>query len=226
MEFIQEVSAKLLEFGESIGGIAVAAPLSILAAIILLLFARFSYKLFKIVLPIAASLIVAIAGAEHLASVITSSFPEVEGQINPVLLSIIILAVTVLIVSIIFRKLAIILIGAGVCALVVPAVVFPAMRGNEFVGNVLVNLDMDTAVLFAGVFTVILTLVVIYVLYKFVNNVYVLATSVAASVAALAIPTVFLFASFSFAPTATFAAIVIGAMIGLWFTHRQMLTVR
>ncbi len=226
MEFIQEVSAKLLEFGESIGGIAVAAPLAIVAAIVLILFARFSYKLFKIVLPLLTGIIAAIAGSEYLASIIEANFPTVKDQINPVLLSIVAIAVAVTFICFIFRKLPTIVLGVSISYLTIPTYIFPAMRKIEFVAEVLVNLDMETAVLFATVIGFIITAIAILILYKLLNHIYVLVTSVAVSVVALAVPAIFLFASFPFAATATFAAIVIGAMIGLLFSYQQLLTVR
>ena len=76
MDFVNEISSKVLAFGDKMSSTLgiFFIPTVLVAAILLLGFARYSYKLLNVVLPLSCVASGAVVGANHLAPVLAEKF--------------------------------------------------------------------------------------------------------------------------------------------------------
>ena len=95
MEMVNDISAKILGFGAQFSGTLgmFFIPVVILSAIALILFAKYSYKFLKIVLPVAGMGVGAYLGATYVAPLVETHLAVVGQYINPGYLCAFVLAV-------------------------------------------------------------------------------------------------------------------------------------
>lgn len=220
MEIVKQISATLLPLGDKLSAFLI--PALILTVALLFIFARYSYRLFKIILPLSCILLGSMVGANLLGPVLEKSLPDMAKYINPAYVAAFACAAVVALLCFKLLKLAIILTGAGVGYLFVSGLVHNLLRATEFVSDILVNTDMETAVLFSTILTVICIFVTVVLFHFLFKYIYILATSIGACAAALGVAAVFIFANTPIAETSIIVAVCIGALIGLVLSFKQL----
>lgn len=214
MEIVQKISAPILEFGDKFATYLI--PALIVLPILLILFARFSYSIFKFVLPIAGAVAGYFAGAKYLTQFVEKYFTGYK-FIKPEYVAGAACALVLLILCCKGRKTAILLGGAGVGYLVVGNMVIDLLNKNSFMNEVLTNTPDDKKTMFLFMISVVCSLVVMYLFHKLFNFIYIYATSIASAAAALALPAIFLFNKFGNLEIGVLVCAGIGAFIGLIF---------
>lgn len=212
MDIVSKIMTPALELGDKLGEAAV--PLSILAAIALLLFAAFSFRLFKIVLPVVGIAFGYVLGYEFLTPVLGHVFKG-AGAFTTDMLAGIICAAVAAVLCIKSHELMIMVAGAGIGYMFLANLAITGVRQLQFVKDVLINTDMKTAVMLGTIFSVICALTTLILLKKCFNATYIFSTAIVACVAALVIPAIFIFRDAEFHRTAVLMASDIGTCLGV-----------
>ena len=214
MEIVQKISAPILEFGDKYATYLI--PALILLPILLILFSRFSYSIFKLIFPIAGAAVGYYAGSKFLTQVVEKFFIGYE-FIKPEHVAGAACALVLFVLCCKGRKTAILLIGAAVGYLVVGNIVADLLNKNSFMNEVLTNTPDDKRTMFLVMISVVCSLVVMYLFHKLFNFIYIYSTSIAAAVAAFAVPAIFLFNKFGNLEIGVIVCAGIGVLIGLIF---------
>ena len=217
---VKQIVEAILPLGDKLGGYvyAILAPL----AVLLFLFGRYSYKIFKVVTILASVALGAFAGYAFLAPAVGENIPVIAGVIKPEHTIALVCAVFMALICSKIFKIAVLITGAGLGYLFLSGLLHSVLRDTEFVGQVILNTDMTTAVLFSTILTVLVVLLAMFIFQKFFKPIYIIATSIVSGAAALAIPAIFIFASLPFIETAVIVAAGLGAFVGLIFCGKQM----
>ena len=218
MEIVQKISAPILEFGNKFE--AYLIPALILLPILLILFSRFSYSIFKIVFPIAGALAGYFAGEKFLTQVVEKFFQGYE-FIKPEHVAGAACALVLFILCLAGRKTAILAIGACVGYLVVGKIAIDALCKIGFMQEVLNNTPEDKKTIFLFMISAICACVVMYLFHKLFKVIYIYGTSIVSAVAAFAVPAIFVFNKLGNLEMATLVAAGIGALLGLLFGRIQ-----
>lgn len=219
MEIVKEISANVLSFGDSIGFFLV--PAVVLVAIALFVFAKYSYKLFRIVLPLTGVILGAVVGSNVLASFVESSFPAVSNYLSPSFLAGIVVAALLAFFCFKFHKLTVLLIGASIGYLFVSGIIEALLRLLPIVQETLLNMTREQANIIGAIFSLVCVIITLVLFYKFFRPIYIFATSVGGAGLALGVTAIFIFANTSIAEIAVITAASIGAVIGLVFFAQQ-----
>ncbi len=219
MELIQKVSESLLTFAGRFGMFAI--PLAILVSAALLLFAKYSYKFFKVVLPTAAGVLVGTFAADMFAPTLAASFPGMEKVLDPYIIAVVLISVFVAILCAKLHTLTILIIGAGVGYTALSFLMHKLLRSTVFVKRLLWLLPMSDAALFSTIVSVVSAMIALLLFKRCFKTVYIVSTSIAGAVAALGIFSIFVFSMTPFALVATEVAIAVGLLIGIVFCEKQ-----
>ena len=214
MEIVQKISAPILEFGDKYATYLI--PALIFIPLLLILFSRFSYSIFKFAFPIAGAVAGYFAGAKYLTQFLTKYFNGYK-FIKPEYVAGAACALVLLILCCKGRKVAILLGGAGVGYLVVGKIAIDALNKVSFMNKVLANTPDDKRTMFLAMISIVCSLVVMYLFHKLFNFIYIYATSIGSAVAAFALPAIFLFTKFGNLEIGVLACAGVGALIGLIF---------
>ena len=219
MEFIQKISESLLDFSEIFGFFAI--PFFVLASIALLAFAKYSYKLLKIVLPVAAGAVTGYICGDLCAPMVERSIRDIPEFISPSVFAGLIIGVIVALLCFKLHNITILIVGAGFGYITVSWLAHKLLRTTDFVNRILWFLEMSEAVLFSTIVSIVCALVAVLVFQKYFKKIYIVSTSMGCAMAALAIPAMLIFANVEMLPLATLIAAGIGAIIGIFFCDRQ-----
>ena len=220
MEIVKQIAATLLPLGDKLGAFLI--PTLILAAAILFLFARYSYKFFKVLVPLAGILLGSVVGANLITPLLVKSFPEISTYFNPAYLVGFVFAGIIALLCIKLLKLAIVITGAACGYLFMSGIVHNLLRATKFVSDILLNTDMDTAIFFSTILTILCIIVTVVLFHFFFKTIYILATSIGGGAAALGLAAVFMFANTPVAESAILIAAGVGGFIGLILGAKQL----
>ena len=220
MDIIQKTSEVLLSFSAKLGPLMI--PIVFLASFILLAFAKYSYKLFKIILPVAAGIFVALATAKYLAPTVAKIIPGLAEKVHPSIISAGLIAVLVAIICYKLHVLTVLIVATGLGYTAVSWVVHKLLRTMDFVNKILWYLTMPEAVLFSTVVSVVCAIFTVYFFYRHFRKTYIIVTAIPASVISFALLAIFLFGSFPFATLATLIAAGIGLIVGIVLCDQQL----
>lgn len=216
MEIISKISNSVLALGNTLGGLLL--PISIVAALVLLLFARHSHKLFKIVIPLSG------IGAGYFAFSTALNFffgEKLPADANTAVIAGAVGAFLVAVLCLRSRSIAFVLVGFLVGGSMISAVAIYILRQIDFVGEIVLNSDMKTAVIYASLIAVLCAIVTMFIFNRHVHFCYLLTTSVLSCVAALAVPTIILTAGMSNSEMIVLVAGSVGALLGMVFFIKQ-----
>lgn len=217
MEIVTKMCAAVLELGNKLGAFLI--PALVVLSLALLFFARHSFKLFKIALPLAGLAAGYLVGSKELGPVLAKSVPELGS--NAGLIAGIACAVLIGIFCLRARTFTVLVIGICVGYALVGDVVIKAMREVKFIAEIVLNTDMSTAIILAAIISLICAIITMLIFKKFFNIIYLFATSVAGAALALAVPVIFICAKMAELEVAVVAAAGVGALIGLIFFAKQ-----
>ena len=220
MEIVKKISEAVLPVGEKLDILLV--PAIMLTVALLFIFARYSYRLFKILLPLTCIVVGSMLGSTVIGPMIEKAFPSITGYVNPAYIGGFACAGIIAFLCIKLIKLAIIVTGAGVGYHFISGIVHNLLRSTKFVSEILVNTELSTAVFFSTILTILSIIVTVVLFHFFFKIIYILSTSIAGGAAALGIIAIFMFANTAIAETAVLVAAGIGAFIGLIFATKQI----
>lgn len=218
MEIVDKISAFVLEYGNKLG--AYLIPVLIALPILLILFSRFSYSIFKFVFPIAGAVAGYFAGAKFLTALVEKYFtgymfikPEhVAGAAS---------AFVLLIFCFKGRQVAMLAIGGIVGYLVIAKIAIDGLNKIPVMNEILTNTPDDKRTMFYVMISVLCALVLMCLCNKFFNILYIYSTSIASATAAIAVPALFIFEKVSVPDMALYICAGVGAFIGLIFAFIQ-----
>lgn len=219
MEMVSQVSAEIVKIGAAFG--AYLVPLFILCSIALVAFAKNSYKLFKIVLPIAGVITGSILGALFIGPYL-AEIPEIKEVVNAYFLSGIVTAAILAFFCFKFHKFTVLLIGAATGYLLVGRIVKDLLLSIEFIFILSETTERPITLVVGIIIGLICLVVTTLVVKKFFRPLYVIVTSIGCSALGFGLAAVFTFATTSFADYATVTALGLGAIVGLIFCAQQL----
>ena len=223
MDIFKKVNDTVLGLGleEKLGAFLI--PALVLASLVLLFFARHSFKLFKIGLPLLGLAAGYFAGYKYLGKIVAEKLPEVAKTADPAVVAGVACALVLAIICLKMRTLTVLAIGVCVGYAFVGETVITLLRKLSLVKDILGNVDMKTAVTLAAILSVICAAVTMVILKKFFNLFYIAVTSIGCAMAALIIPAIFLASAFNLPFITITLASDIGAFIGFIFFVKQYL---
>lgn len=219
MEFIQKISEGLSKFAGNFGFFAI--PLFVLASVALLVFAKYSYKLFKIVLPVAAGAVTGYICGDLCAPMVERSFKTIPEFLSPAILAGLIIGVLVALLCFKLHNLTVLILGAGLGYITISWLAHKLLRTTDFVNRILRDLPMKDAILFSTIVSITCAIITVFVFHKYFKKIYIVSTSVGCAMAALAVPAMLIFASSEMLPLITLIAAGVGALVGIFFCDRQ-----
>ena len=219
MEFIQKISESLLDFSEIFGFFAI--PFFVLASIALLAFAKYSYKLFKIVLPVAAGAVTGYICGDLCAPMVERSINNIPDFLSPAVFAGMIIGLVVALLCFKLHNLTVLILGAGLGYITISWVAHKLLRTTDFVNRILRDLPMKDAILFSTIVSTTCAIITVFLFHKYFKKIYIVSTSMGCAMAALAIPAMLIFANSAMLPLATLIAAGIGALAGIFFCDRQ-----
>jgi hypothetical protein len=214
MEIVDKISALVLEYGDKLGSYLIPALIAL--PIVLILFSRFSYNIFKFVFPIAGAVAGYFAGAKFLTAFVEKYFTGYK-FIKPEYVAGAACALVLLIFCFKARKTAMLAIGATVGYLVIGKIAIDALNMIPFMNQVLTNTPEDKRTMFYFMISALCAIILMCICYRYFNALYIYSTSIAAAAAAIAVPAIFVFEKI---PAPDFALPIcagVGAFIGFIF---------
>lgn len=209
-------------------------PAVILGAIALLVFSRYSYKCFKIVLPVAAIILGSTFGVSLIQTVLETdlvkqnlgnvmeSVNAVVGQfINPLFLAGIVIAIILAIFCFKFTNFTVLLLGASAGYVLLGRVAKDFILSFDFVTSIVQNTDRTIVAIVGILVGVLCMLVCAFLVNKFFRPIYIVVTSVGAAAAALGLAAMFAFATTDFTVYATLAGAGVGTIVGIILSSIQ-----
>lgn len=218
MEIVKEISAEIIKIGAHLGAFVV--PAVILCAIGLILLAKYSYKLFKIVIPIVGIILGSILGVVLLGPVF-EKIPGIYGIINPYYLAAFLCAAVLAVFCFKFKKFTVLLIGASAGYLVLGRIIKDVLLGIPFIWQ-LAETTERAITLPVGILICVLCMIVTALLVKkFFRGLYIIVSTIGFAAAGLGLAAIFIFQGTSIAEYATLGGLGLGAIIGLVFCAQQ-----
>lgn len=218
MDLVKNISSAVLDLASKLGALVI--PAIIAAVVLLVLFARNSYRLFRVALPFMAALAGSYIGAGLLGELIEKNVPAIADIANPYYIAGGIAALVLGLICAKFHKLTMFLIGAGLGVLYVDALLKGFLWTLGFVNNMAESVPggrTGDVVKFVGIAILVgCALACAILLLKLFKLVYVVITSVGVYAVVFALPAIFIFANASFAPIAVLACAGLGVVVGLF----------
>ena len=224
MEMINSLRDQILSLGTQVGTTldVFFMPCLILGAILLLAFARYSYRLLKIVLPVGGLAIGAIVGASMLGSFVEKSFPIVMEYVNPYYFAGIVCAAVLCLLCWKYHTFAILLIGATAGYVVIGRVVKDFLLSLPFINQIANDVIRIKSFITGIIICLICMVISAFLVKRYFKTIYVLATSLFVATATMCVIATILFETTSFGSYATIAGTVLGALIGWSFSYKQL----
>jgi hypothetical protein len=216
---LMTVGHQIMGVGAKLEGFLI--PAVILGAIALLVFARYSFRLFRIVLPIAGIVLGSTAGASLVAPLLAKYVPVVGEFINPFYLAGIVIALVLAVFCFKFYNFTVLLIGASLGFIVVARLVKDVLLSLAVTKQIIATVSPAVVSVVGIAIAVVCLIVTAIIVRKFFKPLYILLTSTGASVLALGVAAMFIFATTDFTVIATLAAAGVGVIVGLVLTGIQ-----
>ena len=210
----------LLDFTNGYGAFAIAVALII--SIALFFYAKNSFKVYRIALPIAAIIFGSWAASKICTRIINYFFPSVVEYIDPAYLSGIAAAVVLAFFCIKYYRFATIALGAGVgLVFLVPAV--SLFLNTSDIVRVIVDMSSPRVV---EAFEILILhacmLISAFVFFKWFKQIYIFVSTVIGTAASFGVITFFAFKITDYTVKITLVACAIGAIVGLIFCVNQL----
>lgn len=192
-------------------------PVVIIAAAALLIFARYSYRCFRVVLPVSGVVLGSVVGMNITGYLLGLIGTELTLPIDPKYIVGIVLATILGLLCFRFQRLAVFLAGGGLGYMVVGKAVagfvkqFPFIQAVENTTNTSIVETVDIVV------CIILAVICAFIVNKYFKPVYIFVTTIGASIFALAVLTVLLFQGSAIVDIAAMVAAGIGLVVGAVF---------
>ena len=190
-------------------------PLSIILSLALIVFARYSYRCFRIVLPVAGVALGAYAGMTLTDFFLGMNEAETAYAVEPKYIVGIVLAIVLGILCAKLHSFAVLLAGAGIGYAIIGPIVTGFFKLFPFVQIVESATDPAVVETVDMIVWLICMTVCGYLIHRFFKPIYLFATAIVPAVAAIVVPVVLILANNSEALTngATIAA-VCGLVVG------------
>ena len=213
MPIVSDVSSAVLGFADKLSFFVIPAAIAIVVA--LFLFAKYSFKLLGVLLPLLGATIGAYIGADLLGGLIGKAIPAIADFINPAYLVGIVIAVILAFVCAKYYNFTLFLVGGGLGYIIIGA----------FVKSLLIPLDVvqDTAKAAGALVTDIVGLsisivcgvVLAIVVMKYFKQIFTVVASAAGVAAAVALAAIIIFAKTTIIDYALIAGAAIGLIVGI-----------
>ena len=223
MDFVKDISIAVRTAVAPIGPLVI--PAIIAAVVLLVLFAKNSYKLFRVGLPFVAALAGAYIGAGLLGDIIKTNVPVIGDFVNPLYLAAGVVALVLGLLCAKFHKLTMFIIGAGIGVVAIDGLVKGLLWNMDFVNNIVDSVGGTGSITVAIVGVIILVICALLcalILKKFFKGIYILVTAIGGLVIAAALPAIFIFANTGIAEIAVIACAVIGLIFGIVNVCKQL----
>ena len=223
MDFVNQISSKVLAFGDQIGGKlgVLFFPAVLVSAILLLCFARYSYKLLNVVLPLSCVASGAVVGANHLAPVLAEKFGFIGQIANIEFLAGFLVAAVFGLIALKSRALGVLIMGTAIGYLTVGALAKDILLSVDYVRELATQAGGFKATVVGILICIICMLATAYILLKFFNSIYIVATTIFVATAALALVAIFICGSSPMAPVIILGASALGFVFGSYCCHEQ-----
>lgn len=224
MEMVNLLRTQILGISAQIGEVLdmFFIPCLLLGAIALMVFARYSYRLLKFVLPIGGIVIGAIVGAALVGPIVETSLPAVVEYVNPFYLSAIVLAAVLGVICWKYHTFAILLIAVLSGYVVVGRVVKDFLLSLPFINAIANDVIRLKSFIVGVIICAICTVIVAFLVKRYFKIIYVIVTSIGVAAAALGFVATVFFATTSIATYASLGAAALGALIGWSFCYKQL----
>lgn len=196
-------------------------PALALTSLILLIFALHSFKLLKICLPLFGGFMGYMVGSKAFATLVAEKLPDVAKLVDPKIAAGAACAVAFAILFMVLRNVAILALGLGIGYAVLGDVAIDALKKLQFVRDIIINIDAKTAIMLAAVMSVLCGLIAMFLLRKFFNVFYILATAIGFTVLAFVLPTIFITAGMDNGMKIVLMASDAGMVLGFIFFLKQ-----
>ena len=190
----------------------------------LIVFAKNSYKCFRVAFPLLAAFAGAYIGAGLLGPVVADIAPGLESAAYWI--------PALLVASVLgslctkFHKLTMCIIGLGIGAVVIDKFLKGVLWGFDFITEWAENApggrSGSTVALVGVIILAACAILGAILLVKFFRGIYIILTSVVCYVLALTLPALFVFSTFAFAEIAVIVCAVIGLILGITTTVKQI----
>ena len=224
MEIVNDISKQIIDLcapaSDLLGMFFI--PVVVLAALLLLVFSKFSYRLLKIVLPITATVLSAVSGAGLIAPFVEKGLPEIAEYADPYYVCVGALAIVLAVVCFKSHTAAILLVGGCVGYEFIGRIIKDLLLSSPFIlhiANDVIRLKSYTV----GVIVCIITMIICaFLVHKYFKRLYVIVTSVGVAVAAVGAACALCFANVEFLATAVLVGALVGLVIGMVFCYKQL----
>lgn len=218
MDIVKQLCNPVLDFGDKVGLFLI--PLLLITPIALIVMSFYSYRALKIVFPVLGLVVGYFAGSKFLGPVVEKFF-EGTGFVTPALIGGVALALIFFLLCLKDRKLTLIVLGLSIGYLAVSYLVHLALRNMKFVQDILLNTEMDKAILFSTIISIVCALVMMYFCLKHFKFTYIFGVSTTAAILAFALPGIFIFKDSPNFEMGVLAFAGIGAFLGLILSWKQ-----
>ena len=212
MPIVEKISEILATVSDAIG--IFVFPLVIILSAALLVFSRYSYRCFRIVLPISGIVLGALVGASVTDILVKTFAIEVNSPVELKYIVGIIIAAALGFFCFKFHRFAVLLSGACLGYIVVGRAVKDFLLLFPFVQLVASGAEPALIATVAVIVCLICMLGPAYLVNRFFKPVYLFATSICGAVLALVVPTVLMFTNPAIVGTAALVAAIIGLAAG------------
>ena len=189
----------------------------------LIVFAKNSYKCFRVALPLLAAFAGAYIGAGLLGPIVKGIAPDLGSAciwIPGLLVAVVLGGLCTKL-----HKLTMTIVGLGLGALAIDVLVKGLLWKLDFVNNLAEKAPGGRSGAFVAIVGMIIlagcAVVGAILLNKFFKGIYIIFTAIASYVIALALPAIFIFSTTAFAEIAVIALAVVGLIIGIVCTVKQ-----
>ena len=224
MEMVHEISAKLLDLSAQAGAFlgVFFMPCVVICAFMLLAFAKNSYKLLKVALPLGGATIGAMCGAALIAPLVEKYAPAVASYINPFYLCALVLAAVLALLCFKYHTFAILIIGAASGFVVVGRVAKDILLAIPFIKTIADDVIRLKSYVVGVIVCIIAMVVFTFLVHRYFKKFYVFVTTVGVAAATLGACGVLFFATTTIAEYAGIVGAVLGALVGAVFCHKQL----
>ena len=216
MPIVQQMSGLLTSISGPLG--VFVFPVVIIAAAALLIFARYSYRCFRVVLPIAGVVLGSIVGMSITDFLIATFAIDTSAlPIAPEYIVGIVLAAALGIFCFKFNRFTVLLAGGGLGYVVVGSAVVEFFKLFPFVQAVESTTEASTVETVDMIVALICMVVCAYFVNKYFKTAYIFVTTIGVSIVALAFVAVLLFQNSAIVDTAAIVGAVCGLVTGIVF---------
>ncbi len=215
---LEKIISAVLGLGDKLGAFVI--PVAIAAVVLLALFARYSYKCFRFALPVLAGVAAAFIAFSAVRDLVTGS--SISDLINIEYVAGAVVGLAIAGICVKLHGLAMLLLGAGVGYVALGGLVRETLLGVDYIYGLAVAAGSTVSTIIGVAISLICLAVCAFIFKKLFKAIYVLVTSIGGMAAACGIAAVFIFANTSIAELTLLVALVIGAVVGLILSVKQL----